>query len=785
MSSLAKLAWRTLVAARLRALIVAVVLMLQAAGLGGALVTQRSMLHTRSHWSETLGLADLEVQIGAASKDELPPLEKLRALPGVVDVTARFVALRHWDRDGHAPLPVLVQYMGDGAGDRVNRVSLVEGAPLDPAHPRDVLVDRSFFADHHLRIGDEIVLDRNRVPEAVRVAGVALSAEHLVSTANPEQLVPDRGSLGVVYASRALLDARFPEELSNDLCFRFARGADPEDTTRAVLGALSGMEIQRVTPRDASFGERYLDVMLGGASVMAPVTALIGSLVAGIVACIAVLRTASERRREIGCMLALGWRPREVATVYFALGMTPAAVGAALGAPGAVLFGRLLARTSADVAGFPEPILAWRASDLAVGSALSLVVGLVAALVPAIAVSRITPAAAMSRAGEIRFAGSPRLVEWLLRGSATARYAVRNVFRRPKLAAATLSLVALAVCVPAALLTSLSSWRTWAEVDTARFRWDAVVTFRARVGDAEARELAQGAAEHEPYVQGYATLERPGATAEQVRVRGLSTPSRLSPMVLVSGREFSRDDADEIALNAGFLQGKKVPRLGERVTLEHASGRRELVVVALFADAGLATAYVPRGTAHALFGPKYSGMYMRFPEGGDHASALAELRAREVVASIQTREELSSATSRYLSSFYAILWPFVGLSSVIALVFLAGVVSFLVGEREPEYAVLRALGHDARQVGRLVAMEVGLVACAGVVASLGAWALASYALRSAMARAWFHIPVDFRTADWLAVLVPTLVAIALSIVPAVRAMKRSTLAGALGPRAIG
>lgn len=782
MSTLWRFTWRVLAAAKLRAVIIGVILTLQAAGLSGALIAQRSMLFTRTHYSDTLRLADLDVQIGAASPDELP-MQALRAVPGVAEVSARFVALRQLDRADRPPLPVLVRYMDLHASPIVNGVTVLEGSALDDARPGDVLVDRSFAEAHGLRLGDELVLDAHRVPERIRVAGVGLSPEHLVSTANPEQMIPDHGSLGVVYASRALIDARFPEQLSNDLSFRYAAGADHEATTRLVLAALRGVEIERVTPRAASFGDRYLDVMLGGARVMAPVTALLTSLLAAIVACIAAHRTATERRREIGCLLALGFRPREVAVVFFAVGFVPATLATVAGLPTSLLFGRILAHTSAQVAGFPEPLLSWTFSDLAIGGALSLAVGVVASLIPALAVARVTPAVAMARTGEAQFAGVPRVFRAFIRGSAPMRYALRNVFRRPRLAAVTLALVALAMCMPAGLLTSLSSWRAWAEHDATRQDWDAVVTFTARLTDEEAREVTARTAESEPYVQGYATLERAGIAAEQVRVRGVDAHSRLAPIKLVAGRSFASNRGDEIVLNAGFLQGRRPPHVGEQVMLERRGERRTFVVVGLVADAGLATAYVPDGTARDMFGARNSGAYVRVSASGDEV--VSALRITELVASVQTKKEQAVATDRYLSSFHTVLWPFVGLSAIVALAFLGGVVSFLVSEREPEYAVLRALGHEPGDVARLIAIEVLVVSSAGVAASGLAWAAASWALRAAMARAWFHVPIHFLAFDWLIVLVPTVVAILASLVPALRSVQRLSLAGALGPRAIG
>ena len=106
-------------------------------------------------------------------------------------------------------------------------------------------------------------------------------------------------------------------------------------------------------------------------------------------------------------------------------------------------------------------------------------VGVVCTVIPLFAIVRLRPVAAIRGGNEIDFRGLPGFIEaFIARGSAPMRYALRNIFRRKRLSAATILLVCAAVSLPTSLLTTQSSWLNWAEVTTAKIRWDGMVTFK-------------------------------------------------------------------------------------------------------------------------------------------------------------------------------------------------------------------------------------------------------------------------------------------------------------------
>jgi predicted permease len=98
----------------------------------------------------------------------------------------------------------------------------------------------------------------------------------------------------------------------------------------------------------------------------------------------ALLRSVAERRHELAIRSALGGTPRQIRNLVLSSGGKLMIAGLAIGAAGALLTGRLLARALYGVSSSDPATLA------AVGATVS-VVGLLACLVPAIRASRVDP----------------------------------------------------------------------------------------------------------------------------------------------------------------------------------------------------------------------------------------------------------------------------------------------------------------------------------------------------------------------------------------------------------
>lgn len=804
MRTLTRFALRELLASKWKFAVLALILASQTAALAGGSVAFDSLFYTRDHYYDALRFADLQVQIRAATADEISRLAELRNIAGIRGVSRRFNSVAYAEiGPQHRQLPVVVHYVDPHGHPAVNDIAILEGTYLQPDDPNGAVIERSFAAAHGLSVGDKFVVDPHNFPAEFRVVGIGLSPEYLMPTANPDMLIPNRGSLGVVFASSRKLSEMFVEPLYNEVSFRFEPGADPEKTSHAVIAALSALHIERAMPRSSNFGFRYVENILGGSRIFMPMTAALLAAMAAIVAIVLVSRLVGDRRREIGALMAQGFSAPELVAALMLLGLIPAALGGLAGVPSAMLFAKSLAVTNASIAGLPDPMMIYPAARLVSAVGVALLVGVSSVLVASIVVLRGGPARMLRSDGGM--ARAPQLpAAWLaaLSSSVTFRYAVRNLWRRVALSAAAVGLVALAIAMPAGMLTAMSSWDIWARETSAQLPWDAGVSFKSPLTEAEARSTlaTAGIRTIEPWLQGYATLERANAAAEEMRVVGTPVPSKLQPFQLAQGRGFENGNAGEIIVNTSFLRGAEPPALGELVTLRFDGRTERLTVVGWQSDASIATVFIPLGTAQRLFDQpgQYSAAYVAFdapsvPSAGS-PNALpvervkqleAELLTRESVGSVQLKLDVTEAMIVYLHGFNAVVVPFIFLAGVLGFLFLGGVLSLVIAERAVEYATLRSLGYAAKEVSRIVLTELAVLVMLGLGASVFFWFQLAVALRDLMARAWFWIPVSLRAADYAVVSVPVVVFVAAAAVPAIWHLLRSDLSFILRERALG
>jgi len=538
------------------------------------------------------------------------------------------------------------------------------------------------------------------------------------------------------------------------------------------------------------------------------------------VAFVTTERLIARQRREIGALMAMGYSARHFYAGYLLLGLVPGLIGACLGSLAAVFYARAFAANLSQMAGLPEPVMRYGAGTFARGVAISGMVGLAAAALPLMRLLRLTPARAMRGGDEIQYRPLPRRLERLLGAAGpSARYALRNLFRRPRLSSALVALVAIAIAVPAALLTTQSTWMVWSEDWMGKVPRDATVTFKAGLEERAVGALAAdaGLAAAEPFVQGACTLERPGRPSEELRLRGLAVPARLERIDLRSGRPFASADAPEVILN---VAPGDPARLGDRVRLVVRGRAAELTVVGLASDLGRGTAEVPLETARRLLGleGKASGMFVRWGRGPAAATpALAAiapdpgaevidledpaevaprkdagrpdarslLLGHEMVSGVQAWADLHAALRGYLEEYRAIATPLIGLSGLMAFLSVLSLLGILLLERDVEVATLRSLGYGRAELGRMLALEIACYASAGLLLALPGWWVLAELLCGIMARTWFPIPSAYLASDLLTVVGPIAVCLAVTWAASLRGLLRLDLRATLAARAIG
>ena len=826
-----RMAFRELWRMKARLGLLALILAMQLMAVGGAYVMTHSFTVMRDKYYRTLHFADLTVGFVAAADTEMPPMERLRAIPGVAGVSRRYVTRGTVeDSDGSTPpWPVTTIYLDPGHQD-VNDIEVLRGKPLDPANPSGALIDATFAEERHVALGAPVVVNPYRFATRFTVSGVGMSPEYLTPAVDPRFLLPAKGSMGVIYAPRSKLDELFVDRLYNELLFRYEPGVDEKAAREAIVKALGTLEIEEIVPRRSNIGYRMHEELLRVPRVLAPILAFVIGSLGAIVAYVLMMRIVESQRREIGALLAVGFPAWHFIAAYALVGLTPALFGALVGLRLARWFGRFQAVDQARTLGMtmPEIVMPW--PTLLVLAAFAVMVTLIGVTVPLTKILRMSPALAMRGGNEISFQGLPKPLEALVaRGRATTRYAIRNVLRRWRLTAAAVLLLGAGIAAPTSLLSLNSSWEDWSNGMAARIRWDATVNFRVPLAKKNLVSLLATPGLHatETFVLGRATLAREGVETHEVRVRGLGVPSALDPRELTAGRDLSANDALEVILNEGIARDERPIRVGEKVALTSPRGLRlELEVVGLVHDAAATTVHVPILTAQRLFalGDKVTGMYVVYgamnervapppvvPDagarpadaevidfGGDPAAALVAnaheptartpetaLQREEMVLGLQSRAAAIATTKRLVHEERVTVVPFLAVGLCFAMAAVLSLFAILFLERDGEYATIRSMGYGRGSVFRIVFIELAVLSFLGFVAALVGWLGLEAYIVHAMSKTLFPLPVAYRLRDLLNVAIPTINTLGVAGVFAVSEIQQIELRAALTARGIG
>ncbi|MCC7539013.1 MAG: ABC transporter permease, partial [Deltaproteobacteria bacterium] len=154
-----------------------------------------SLRESQRAFYDRSNFADVFAHISRAPDSVRHELERV---PGVAAVETRIVRDVTLDMPGLDEPAVGRVVSVDPRPERtIQRLFIREGEPLDEAHGNEVLLSEQFAKAHRLRRGSTVVavLAGRRV--TLRVAGVALSPEHIFAAAG--DLVPDDRRFGILW----------------------------------------------------------------------------------------------------------------------------------------------------------------------------------------------------------------------------------------------------------------------------------------------------------------------------------------------------------------------------------------------------------------------------------------------------------------------------------------------------------------------------------------------------------------------------------------------------------
>ena len=579
-----------------------------ASGTGGYLATLSAVASLQQARDDFYAQAHFADVFAAVKRAPDALAERLRELPGVVDLQTTVEAAARISVPGSTD-PVIGQLIGIDARTpaRLNQLRLRSGQwPEGGAHAGGELqavASESFAQAHRLHPGDSVQALVNGKRRTLRLTGTALSPEYIFGGLMG---MPDMRAFGVFWLDKdELAAATDMAGAFTRVAIKLAPDASAAQVSDAVTRRLVSLGGAPAHGRDEQQSHAMLDNEIKEQHVLGTVLPAIFLAVAGFLLHVVTARLVATQRDQVATLKALGYTDGAIARHYLALVAPMVLGGYLLGLLLGRWMGSLLTGLYAEFFHFPRFEHHVPAPLALTALALVGVTAVLGTLTAIASTVRLAPAEAMRppAPGSYRRSLLERLPR--LKPPPALRMIMRNVERRPLRASVTVGGIAAAVAV--VIMGNVFRDAIDVIVDTqfnVSMRGDVIVWTTDTVDAGAARLLQRlpGVTQVEPGRR-VPVRFRHGNRVENGLVDGHVPAPQLQRVVDVE-RHLAREGTHGL-LMTDRLADKLGVRPGDTVTLEVREGRREVREVVLertVRDMMGLNAYIDREALNRLLG---------------------------------------------------------------------------------------------------------------------------------------------------------------------------------------
>ena len=727
---------------------------------------------------ERFGMADMTVS-------GVPPefVETVVAIDGVAEASAR--------RQADVPFQIgdsslLGRVIGvPVAGEpTINSLSIDEGTYLVPDDPQGVILEAHAAADFDLGPGDAFQI----AGVDVRVVGVAVSTEYLWPARDSQNVFTAPKSFAVAFIDDSIFDQDEAEEagvvVSQQVVVRYDDGVDTEAVDAAVTSAADDAGAGSVQPLADQPSNVVINNEIGGLQTIAIALPLLFLAAAGMAIYVVITRLVFSQRGVIGTLRASGFSTRTMTLHFLSYGLGVGLVGAVVGALLGALLGRGMTAIYIQVFEIPDLVADFHLPTVLMALAFGSVAGLLAGVAPARAVAKMAPAEAM-RGDAPQQVGRLSLLERaippLQRAPVRWRMTFRGIGRNKQ---RSLSMV-IGVILGMTLIMA-----SWGMFDTMRLAFDrqfnevakedasVVLTVPVDGQQIDTIEAVSGVEVAEPVIGLEATIVHEG-NAYSTLLEGYDTDTRV--------HGFSPPLAADGALLGHAMKGLLDVSVDDEITIRLPSLETEIATTVIgFVDEPLSTvAYMSSETLTELVTtsdtsitsadlavPTITSAKLLFSEDADAETVITDLDRLDTVAVVVDSQEIRDLVESFQALFYAFIGIMIVFGAAMAFALIFNIISVNVAERSSEFASMRANGLTHRRVASLIVGETALLTAIGIIPGLVVGWLAAVAFVSSFSSPEFPITADARPLIFVGSALAMFVVAALSLIPAVRAVKR-------------
>lgn len=613
----------------------------------------------------------------------------------------------------------------------------------------EILVGEPFFKANGLSAGDNLTTIINGKRIDFIISGAAQSPEYVYAIPDTGQLMPDNEAFGFAFVTYEQLASVTGEQgLANLLAFRLDDGAGFDNVKSQLEDALAPYGLISLYGRKDHPSAEMLNQelkSLGGMSTSMPMLFI---LIAVVILYIMLKRVIEQERGSIGTLKAFGYSDAQVLSHYMCYGLIAGGAGGLTGCALGLMMSGGFTQIYLDFFNLPALKAAANPVFLLNGMLISLASGAFGAFMGTRSVLKLNPSEAMRpptphiMKNDI-FSSLPFLKTLLAsNGFMAMRNIERNRFRS--------LFIVMGVALSFSLIGFTSSYpdmmdKMLIEQFTKVLLYDVKISLKepkAYTGAIEAALGIGGISAAEAVLDVPAEI-RSRNLSEQLAITALESDSKLQRIYDSEGGFYLRPPEGGLIIS-DMLANKIGAKRGDTLMVKTPyTGTDEIPVPVLgIVNENLGmTAYMELGAMCGLLGvPKsVNSILLSTPDARNVKLALDSADNVSAVTNQEDTRKIYDDMTRSYSSIYTML-NLAGMAVAYAII--ATTSSISLSERKREYATLRVLGMNPREIAKILGFEYWLLAIIGIIPGIPLVRALKTGMSSMVDTSMFTIPLS-------------------------------------------
>lgn len=674
----------------------------------------------------------------------------------------------------------------------VNKIDIDEGTYLDADNSSGVVIETHAASDFEVEVGDTILI----AGAEAEVVGIATSPEYLWPAKDSQNLFTAPKTFGVVFVSESHLEDLAGPAVIEQVLVLYDEEVEPEvvdDRVESSVNSTDGVDTQPLAEQPSN---QTINMEIQGLRTVAIALPILFLAAAGMAIYVVITRLVYSQRGVIGTLRASGFGKTSMSRHYRSYGVSVGLVGAAIGAVLGGLMGRGMTAIYTGVFGIPDLVAEFHLPTVIIALIFGLVAGVLASVPPARAVARLAPAEAMR--GDSPAEGGKRsffetVFPPLRRAPVRWRMTMRGIGRKKSRSFA----MVLGVILGLVLIMS-----SWGMMDTMLLGMDqqfnevvledATAVFTVPVGDEQVAEVASvsGVEHAESAIGLQATVSHSGesyGTSLEGYHRGTKVHGFENGLP-ASGVLLGRAMEDLLGVEVGDPVDIDLPALETVLRTEVAGFVDEPMSTLAYMEFAVLTEDLANASEpiseEVLALPSFTTVKSVFNDSQSREAVFNGIDRLDDVAVVVDTQALKDLIDEFQIFFYVFIGMMLIFGGAMAFALIFNIVSVNVAERAGEFASMRANGLTHRKVASLIAGENFLLTTMGIIPGLFIGYLAAFALMNSFSSPEFPLTAQLRPMSYVGAAAAMFVVAGLSLIPAIRAIKRINVGEIVRERAV-